>query len=546
MKNLIVRFVFFSALIFLSNSCDTSYVEQEIEEIDDWDGMVQFPLGYVNYTIAEIFQDLGSDDFDLESMEEISLSYTESFSGVDDSAFDVELPPTTITATIATPVTPADISPETFPVTLSVIPEELNGKTTNDQVVHDLALDQEMTGASFDGGILKLTFTSDFDAEVSVLLEIPSLTKKTDASTFFQNITIDRRATETVSINLNQYNANFTHDGTAFNMTNNTLVINLEANFNFFVGSELDATDAISYEVVLSDASTDVVFGDFKQESFSVSENSISLSGFDGFDSDDISFSNTKMELTATSDYGFPIAMDLSGIKSLKNGVPTNLTYSGDQSISNTLIIEGVNTYGDDPKVTTRTLNNSNSNINALFENNPTEVQLNINGYVNPYNLNPNKNFYARPNEGLNLDLTIRFDNVSFTQELEFENGDTVENLTSFNLMVSVENKIPLSGDIELGFVNPSGQTVHTESLNVFSAANITATGASDGKAVRSDFSIELDEDEITQIATATVLSVTVKLQLPTNQNSILLKGSDGLGIYISAGISGGISAVNN
>jgi hypothetical protein len=395
-----------------------------------------------------------------------------------------------------------------------------------------------MTGVSFDGGMLQLTVTSSFDAEVSLTMKIPSLTKNVDGTTFSKNFILERTSNESITIDLKEYNADFTHDGTEFYMTTNTLVVNIEATIEFFAGSILDTTDMISYELVLSNATTEVVYGDFKQESFSVPEKSIS---FDFLDGDNISFSNPQMDLSATSDYGFPIAIDLSGVKALKDGTLTELNYSGDQSLNNTLIIEGVTNYGDEPKVTTRSLDKTNSNIDMLIEKVPTEIQLDMNGFVNPFNSNPNKNFYARSNEGLNLELTIRFDDFSLTQQIEFENGDDLDEINSFDLMVSVENKIPLTGNIEMRFIDPSGHTVHTETLNVFNAANVISSGESDGQAVLSDFEIQLDQAEISEILTATDIVVKVTLEPPSGKNKVILKGSDELSISIGAVISGEI-----
>ena len=532
---------FFLVSILILSSCDVSYLNKDIDDNLTWDGSVQLPIGYINYTASEIFQDLGNDDFNPTSSEELRFFYTESFSGVDDNSFNIQIPLTPISSLIQTPVNLSDISPYTFPFTLISVPDKLKGKTVNDQVIHDLNLKQEMTGVSFDGGMLQITVTSSFDAEVSLTMKIPSLTKKVDGTTFSKNFILDKTSNESITIDLKEYNADLTHDGTEFYMTTNTLVVNIEATIEFFAGSILDTTDMISCELVLSNATTEVVYGDFKQESFSVSEKSIS---FDFIDGDNISFSNPQMDLFATSDYGFPIAIDLSGVKALKDdGTLTELNYSGDQSLTNTLIIEGVTNYGDEPKVTTRSLDKTNSNIDILIEKVPTEIQLNMNGFVNPFNLNPNKNFYARSNEGLNLELTIRFDDFSLTQQIEFENGDDLDKINSFDLMVSVENKIPLTGNIEMRFIDPSDHIVHTETLNVFNAANVTSSGESDGQVVLSDFEIQLDQAEISEILTATDIEVKVTLEPPFGKNTVLLKGSDELSVSIGAVISGEISS---
>ena len=58
-----------------------------------------------------------------------------------------------------------------------------------------------------------------------------------------------------------------------------------------------------------------------------------------------------------------------------------------------------------------------------------------------------------------------------------------------------------------------------------------------------SDFEIQLDQAEMSEILTATDIEVKVTLEPPFGKNKVLLKGSDELSISIGAVISGEISS---
>lgn len=541
-------------LIVLFISCDTAFLDPVINGEDDaikvdWSGEVKLPAGNLTYTVSELFDELGASDFGTNSTEELKLSHSQSFSsaGQDNSAFDVDVPNTTISSTINTPITAVDISPGTFPFTITgSVPPELQGKSQSNQVVHDLQLTQELTEASLNSGTMTITFNSTFDANVTLSLNIPSFTKKSNNATYSESVTLNGAGTTSFNVNLNEYNADFTHNGTDFNNTTNRVVLNLNAAFDFYVGGVINSTDKITYDAVLAGAGTEVVYGDFKQEAFSVSNQPINLDFFDNFGDGDVDFSNAKMTITATNDFGFPIGIDLSNIVAVGSGSNVALTYDGNGTQANNFIIDGVTNFGDSEKITSVTLNSTNSNIVNLLKAKPTSINLNVAGTANPESATGNSNFYATSNNGLNVELTISFDDVSLNKSIEFDNGGDLEDVNSMGLSVSVENKIPLSGNVVLVFKNNSNQTLHTETLQAFKAANVNASGESDGIAVDSNFSINLDKTEINNISNATKVDVTLTLDLPDGEDTVQIKGTDEVTIYIGASVDANFSTEDN
>lgn len=530
-------------LIGITISCDVSYLNKEIDDIS-WNGNVKIPAGFINYNLSEIFDDLGSSNLEPTSTEEFSFSYKETISGENNDAFNVAIDDASIESSINSPITEDDLSAigESFPYTITaeIAPGVANPLIGNysieNQKIYDFELTQEIAGIEFNEGNMSFTFKSTMDANIEVKVTIPSFTKKSDGSIYTKTISITGITDETISLDLSEYNGDLTNDGTGTGKTTNKVVIDVDVTFSLAAGNNIDANDAISYEARITDITYDVIYGDFKQESFNVSSNAIDLGDFfDNFTDENVVFDNAVMTIDVTNDYGFPISMDLSSVKAVNANSFLSLSYTSNSSLPNTIIIDGVENFGDNAKATNRILDDSNSNISALLESKPTSLEFNISGKANPIdNGNPNENFYATVNDSFTADISIGFGKVSLDKEIDFSEVEDLSNFDYIKLLVNVENKTPLTGDILLEFKNSSGQVVHTESINAFQAANVNAAGESDGIAILSNFEIKLNQNEINDIIDTDKINVRVTLQLPTGRNSVMIKGSDELNVAVA------------
>ena len=543
--------LFFVGLII---SCDVSYLDKEIDEIS-WNGNVKIPAGFINYNLSEIFDDLGSSNLESTSTEEFSFSYIETFSGENNDAFNVDFDDASIESSIESPITEDDLSAigESFPYTITaeIAPGTANPLIgtyiTENQKIHDLELTQEVTNLEFSEGNMSITFKSTVDAKLEITVTIPSFTKKSDGSIYTKTISIIGISNKTISLDLSEYNGDLSNDGTGTGKTTNKVVVDVDATFTFAAGNNISANDAISYEAKITNIAYDAIYGDFKQESFNVSSNTIDLGDFfDNFSEGNIAFDNAAMSINVINDYGFPISMDLSSVKAVNANSSLNLSYTSNSSLANTVIIDGVENFGDNAKATNRILDDSNSNISDLLEFKPTFLEFDISGKSNPIDDgNPNENFYAAINDGFTAEISIDFDKVSLDKEIDFSGGQDLNDFDYIKLLVNVENKTPLTGDILLEFKNSSGQVVHTETINAFQAADVNAAGESDGIAILSNFEIELNQNEINDIIDTDKINIRVTLQLPTGRDSVMIKGSDELNVAVAIEANANIISEN-
>ena len=540
-------------LTHLLFSCDLSYLDKEIEDTS-WDGNIKIPVGFINYNLSEMFNDLGNNSLGPTSIEEFSFNYTKTFTGENNTAFNVEIANFTVEGNIESPINDADLSAsgESSPYTIT---QEISPGIINpligtykevSQVIYDLNLSQEITDIAFAGGILNIIFNSTVsNTNTAITIKIPSLTKKSDDSEYTRSANITGENEETISIDLNDYNANLKNDETGTGNTNNKMVVNVNASLTYTAGDIIDTDDNISYEVKFSSISYDVIEGDFKQEPFSLSSESIDLGDFfDNFSGDNVTFDNTKMTINILNDYGFPIGIDLSSVEAISTNSSVNLNYTGtDPSLPNTIIIDGVTNFGDDEVISNITLDNSNSNIDSLLESNPTSIEFNLSGISNPIDDGIiNENFYASSNNGFEAEVSIGFDKVNLIEEIDFNTDEDFEEFQNIKIVTSVENKIPLTGDLLLEFKNSANEIIHTEAFNAFNAANLDpSSGQSDGVAVLSNFEINLNENEINSISNTEKINIKVTLQLPDGESSVMIKGSDELNVRVGLEATGKI-----
>ena len=554
MKNKQTKLSLTLLFVGLIISCDVSYLDKEIDDFS-WNGSIKIPAGFINYNLSEIFEDLGSSDLEPTSTEEFSFNYTETFSGENNDTFYVDIDDISIESSIESPITADDLAAigENFPYTITqeitpgIVNPIIGTYSISDQKTHELNLTKELTGVEFNSGTMLIAFKSTVDANMEITVTIPSFTKKSDQSIYTETISISGRSNENILLDLSAYNADLTNDGTGTGKTTNIIFINLDASFTFAAGNNTDVNDAISYEALIENIGYDVTYGDFKQESFNISSNAIDLGDFfDNFSGGDVAFDNVEMAINVTNDYGFPISMNLSSVKAVNANSSINLNYTGSTSLPNTIIIDGVENFGDDEKETNTLLNDTNSNITNLLESKPTSIEFDISGKANPIDDgNPNNNFFAAVNNGFNAEVSIKFDKVSLDKEIEFSDGEDLNDFEYIKLLVNVENKTPLTGDILLEFKNSNGQVIHTESINAFQAANVNTSGESDGVGILSDFEIELDQNEINQIVDTDKINVRVTLALPTGRNSVMIKGSDAINVAVAIEVNANITPDN-
>jgi len=522
----------------LVTSCNISYLDNEVDV--KWSGDLNMPIGQINYTLTDLFQELDINDINEDTAGNLSFNYIESISGSENTNYDVVIEDISTFIEIKSPLTPAvfDAAGVSSPHTIVAseiapgIPNPLLGpQNISEQKIQKLELSKNLTGASFNGGELTLNIVSTFSVDVNITIEIPSLTSKSEGTTY-QISQIVKNTGAQLKIPLENYNVDFTHNGNNFEQATNNVVINFLAEFDFKLGDTVKDDDKISLSANLTGAETEVIYGDFKQESFSFSSQSFPIDFFDNFGQGAVRFANPEMKIKATNGYGFPVGINLSNIKAKNKTSSLNLRYDGDQNQENTIIIDGIETYSSSatPVITEIIIDKTNSNFSDLVSLKPSEIIIDVIGNANPINTFPNLNFFASINSGFQAELEIevplevKFENIELSRSVEFNNGEDMENLVDLILVLNTENSIPLSGNLEVIFLNNGVDLNVAKSFIAFDAADTDSNGKSNGYKTTST-EVTFSENDLEKIKIATEIDVKCTLNSPEDKNEVKLLG---------------------
>ena len=549
-------------------ACDFSYFDDETDDFK-WNGSVKAPLGYVTYTLSELFEELDIEELEEDTNGTLSFSYTESIDGGTNTAFDVKVGQQGFANATVQPFgdklgvlsSITVLTRETFS-----LPEPLILKQT-------FPLSKKLTQLIFENGFLFINLSSDYESDAEITLKIPSLSNGEETYESEGTIVSSETDPQQIKVNLSEYPiADMTIDGEGNTDVTNTLFIELEIEFTLEVGDVINATDKITYGAILSGLPTNpgnvnidngpstlAVFGDFSDESFNLEANTIALDFFEEFGDGGIAFADASMTLSAKNGYGFPIGINLSGISG-DNGDGTEKTvleYRSDDTDellagANYAIINEIETYSPtaQPAVTDIVLNKDNSNLNALLNSQPTRFNIEVLGKANPANNTlpsdlsyvPNENFFATTNEGLALDVTINAPlNVKFTELAispepieDLDLGEDLDNFSNFELDITTSNEIPLSGSIDLHFKNAAGTTLITKEIELFGAAGVDITGKSNAKNISKTI-LEFNSVDIENLKNTTNVALQITFNSTEDATSVILAGSDTIKLSIGA-----------
>ena len=532
----------------LVTSCNISYLDNEVDV--KWSGDVNMPIGQINYTLTDLFQELDINDINEDTAGNLSFNYIESISGSENTSYDVVIEDLSTFIEVETPLTSAIfaeaglISPHTIVASEIApgIPNPLIRKEQiNTQVVQIFDLSKNLTAASFIDGQLILNFVSTLSSDVNVRIEIPSLTSKSENTTYQTSQIIGKDGLQ-LTIPLENYHIDFTHNGINFEQATNNFVINFIVEYDFKLGDTVSDTDKVSLSANLTDAKTEVIYGDFEQESFSFSSQSFPIDFFNNFGQGNVRFANPEMKIKATNGYGFPVGINLSNIKAKNKTSSLNLRYDGDQNQENTIIIDGIETYSSSatPVITEIIIDKTNSNFSDLVSLKPSEIIIDVIGNANPINTFPNLNFFASINSGFQAELEIevplevKFENIELSRSVEFNNNEDMENFVDLILVLNTENSIPLSGNLEVIFLNNGVDLNVSKSFIAFDAAEINSNGKSIGYKTTST-EVIFSEKDLEKIKTATTIDLKYTLNSPVSKDKVKLLGINDIVVSIAA-----------
>ncbi len=516
-RGLLKNFLALLVILGMASACNLSYFEDA--EFGDfvWDPSLAVPIGEISYSINELFDELNDAGAQVGVNDEniVTLSYTETLQSQTASAFMTVLDQN-FSGGVAAGV---DINNPIVSTTVSLNQTfEFNLSQRNAE---------EYDSILFTGGNFDITFSSDFDATTDFTMTVQSLVNRTTGDPLTISGTLSPSGpTFNSNNNLGDFRGDFTRDAGG-NLSTNTVVVDFAYDISVEPGSVISSTDRVSFDMSLTNAEFETVYGDVGTQGLDVNFQVVNLDFFRDFDAGGITFTDPIFSFVFENGFGFPLGIDFKDITAIGNEgqiVPLSGTATDEPTVLAAPTVENIGTT----EVTNFELNSSNSNIADLLSSQPRKVIMEVNAATNPANGPEQYNFVdisslLDVSVQVDLPLIANINNLVAEEFIDFNNGTDLEEAKRLLLRVITENELPLGGNIELQFLDASDNVVFTVSERpVFDAAPIASGDRTTGVATTT-VDVEFSDADIRAIENATRIKVLARLSTTdaTSGNSV-------------------------
>ena len=439
-----------------------------------WNPSVAVPVGEANFVISDLLVNIDSGII-VSPLGEMSIEFEENLDSV-----------------LATDFISLDDYSEVFDLTPSglvyadVFP---NGTTlsnsANVSTSYSAPSGVEINTLNFSGGTLDLTVTSTLQHDAVLNVTISDLFDAT-STPIMRTISLvyagGGTTTQSVSIDLSGYSADFTAGGTLTNSLRASIDVTITGTGN--PGNPIVGNETINMSLGLSNLEYENLTGYFGQDPLTSASDSLLLKIFQNANSEgNIMFSNPSLTFDIENSFGVPIDINFGNIESIDSitGESTSLVLSNPSLSINapSIMGESVNTQ--------LTLNNQNTtNIESLLGVNPKYFKYDISTIPNPNGNVGQLNFIEStskmvvkanlnlPFEGKAIELIAK-DTIDYSLD-----GTDISSIESLLFRFNVDNGFPISFNAQATFVDENYNPVFTlfdTPTSVVRGANIDADG---------------------------------------------------------------------
>ena len=480
MRNLL--FILTTIVCFTTFNCDTSYFDKEIEEFE-WNGNFTGPLGHYTIDVNDIIDQFSDTNitsvvtYDENGL--ITLNYSDNLELKADFNFQNEIPPLEVSETINSPINGSPI----FNFSNSIVLDNSNinlidGLNTSQQGSFSEVIDfngNEIHEIEFNSINMEIEIQSNIDTNLDIELKSHSFVSKTDSSILTENISVSGRETKTVTIPLENYNADLTYLNGNYNETFNNILLEYLIGFDYTVGDQITNTDSITFSIKLKDIEGKVIYGKFQNQTGDLyAKENIKLNFFNELNITSLEILKPKLTFNLTNDLGIPFKFDFNNsIFSNSNGDSQILNFSEGNFINISPA-----TYNSDQGKVESTINsinldNESSNIKDILNIIPKEIDFNALAEI-VENTSDDIHFYAFDNKGISGDfnlempLALKLKGLKIEEEAEFSVGlseEDAEDFSNVDLHLNVLTDFPFDIKVKLDFEDENGNIINKNIL---------------------------------------------------------------------------------
>ena len=318
----------------------------------------------------------------------------------------------------------------------------------------------ELDSMQLKDGSIKLTISSDFTLDASVLVQIPSLIK--NGIPFSETIQLDYGSTTPVEQSLVRLLSGYKIDLTASGTGHNKLTINYQITLNGNA-SGVTTGNFINCKTEFDSLKYSVMFGYIGQQSLSNIQDSIEISIFNNsIGSGSFSIAEPKVRFDISNSLGIPFSARLTQLTALHGNLTNFVVATG---IPDPLPVQSPTSQQlGQVLLSSFSMDKNNSNVVALIDQQPKYLISQSQITTNPNGRNVN---FLLDTSRIAMDMHVELpfygtaDNFKIKDTVPFSYND-LDNVEALTLRIALENGFPLESSIQLVFADSAMQSLDT------------------------------------------------------------------------------------
>jgi hypothetical protein len=413
---------------------------------EDWNPTLALPLINTNLGIYNIFAPKDSNDIVIKdpSTGLLALVYQSDLLSVSANEF-VPLPD------------------QPFLHTLSLTPSE-NNQLTNAGTVNKVAYTEhdylptinqvQIDSLRLEQGKVKITIANTYPYGGTLVINIPGIVKGT--SVYQETFTLTGPATLSKTLDISGYSVKMSRMPGDYNKIpiNYTLILN-------YNGIPPTGQEQIQVLGEFTDWKFSRFYGYVGQQSIATGLDSVFVKLFNNVYGGYFAATNPKITLGFDNSFGFPVTVSITKMEAnnVNTGITTPIIYSNFQATF-PINYPNPNQVGQSI-LTTRTLNQTNSNVDSLITTTPKYLFAGFEGISNPAGVpsNSNRNFMLSSSRiNINTHLEIPLEGFAYgigvIDTLDFNFSERRDDVDWVEFKISIDNGFPFDLKMQLIFLD--------------------------------------------------------------------------------------------
>ena len=487
-------------LVVLLGACNVNELDFDDVKIPNYKPTVAAPIGEVAYTITDLIDELEDSTITIDIANSLLLSviYRDTTFFQNDGEFVL-----VNDVTNSSSVSPGITLPPSIIDTVITISETFEFEFQPEE-------QEKVDSVFFSSGTIQLQVSSGFDPEVEFDLTLNDFVDTSNDMPLVFSGTVNGNGSVTLTEDITGFK-------TSFERINGVNIFDagFEGRINVSTGQSINATDELTFQLIIQEPRFFSIFGNFGSESISLQDETIDLEIFSDIEEAGLSFNSPEILIRIDNSFGVPIGLNFDGLTA-QNDNGTVLSLSG--TITDTLQRVRAPEIAGESIGTTISINSDNSNLRDMLSLAPTSFSVPVSG---------TPNFEAQPGDDIsnfltdssfvetivevNMPLDIQMNGFSRTFDFDLDNLEFKE-ADSITLRIQTINDLPFSGTIELSILN-ADSVINYQVPNtiVLQSPEVGADGRTVGALHHTD-DIVFDSDGIEAFTNAELLGMILRI----------------------------------